>query len=128
MTPMSPSALAEARRRARIGQSSRYIAYAMGVSHDDVRRCVRPLAVRGQASRSPQSRASRPMTSILICPGRAAVLPMDAMLAAIPQFPRPALNRLVGRMIDRLDEMDGDPDLEPDAGDEDTHDQEKTDD
>ncbi len=68
------------------------------------------------------------MTSILICPGRAAVLPMDAMLAAIPQFPRPALNRLVARMIDRLDDMDGDPDLEPDADNEDTHDQEKTDD
>lgn len=53
---------------------------------------------------------------------------MDAMLAAIPKLPRPALNRLVARMIDRLDDMDGDPDLEPDADDEDTHDQEKTDD
>jgi hypothetical protein len=68
------------------------------------------------------------MTAILIHPGRAAVLPMDAMLAAIPQLPRPALNRLVAHMIDRLDDMDGDPDLEPDADDEDTHDQEKTDD
>lgn len=48
MTYMSPSAFAEARRRARIGQSSRYIAYAMGVSHDDARRCVRPLTVRGR--------------------------------------------------------------------------------
>lgn len=48
MTGLSPAALAEARRRARIGQSSRYIAYAMNVSHDDVRRCVRPLTVRGR--------------------------------------------------------------------------------
>ncbi len=68
------------------------------------------------------------MTAILIYPARAAVLPMDAMLAAITQLPRPALNRLVTRMIDHLDNMDGDPDLEPDADDEDTYDQEKTDD
>ncbi len=68
------------------------------------------------------------MTAILIYPGRVAVLPIEAVLSAIPQLPRPTLNRLVTRMIDRLDEMDGDPDLEPDADDEDTHDQEKTDD
>ncbi len=68
------------------------------------------------------------MTALLIYPGRAAVLPIEAILSAIPQLPRPALNRLVARMIDRLDDMDGDPDLEPDADDEDTHDQEKTDD
>ncbi|KQN92107.1 hypothetical protein ASE90_05105 [Sphingomonas sp. Leaf67] len=68
------------------------------------------------------------MTALLIYPGRAAVLPIEAVLSAIPQLPRPALNRLVARMIDCLDEIDGDPDLEPDADDEDTHDQEKTDD
>lgn len=68
------------------------------------------------------------MTALLIYPGRAAVVPIEAVLQAIPQLPRPALNRLVARMIDRLDDMDGDPDLEPDADDEDTHDQEKTDD
>lgn len=68
------------------------------------------------------------MTALLIYPGRAAVLPIEAVLSAIPQLPRPALNRLVAHMIDRLDEIDGDPDLEPDADDEDTHDQEKTDD
>lgn len=56
------------------------------------------------------------------------MLPIEAVLSAIPQLPRPALNRLVARMIDRLDEMDGDLDLEPDADDEDSHDQEKTDD
>lgn len=68
------------------------------------------------------------MSALLIYPGRAAVLPIDALLSAIPQLPRPALNRLVARMIDRLDDMDGDADLEPEADDEDTHDQEKTDD
>ncbi|WP_294328320.1 hypothetical protein [uncultured Sphingomonas sp.] len=68
------------------------------------------------------------MTALLIYPGRAAVLPIEAILSAIPQLPRPALNRLVARMIDRLDDIDGDSDLEPDADNEDTHDQEKTDD
>lgn len=68
------------------------------------------------------------MTALLIYPGRAAVLPIEAVLSAIPQLPRPALNRLVARMIDRLDEMDGDLDREPDVDDEETHDQEKTDD
>ncbi len=68
------------------------------------------------------------MTALLIYPGHAAVLPIEAVLSAIPQLPRPALNRLVARMIDRLDDMDGDHDLEPDADDEDSHDQEKTDD
>lgn len=68
------------------------------------------------------------MTALLLYPGRAAVLPIEAVLSAIPQLPRPALNRLVAHMIDRLDDMDGDSDLEPDAYDEDTHDQEMTDD
>lgn len=68
------------------------------------------------------------MSAMLLYPGRAAVLPIEAVLSAIPQLPRPALNRLVARMIDRLDDIDGDPDLEPDADDEDAHDQEKTDD
>ncbi len=68
------------------------------------------------------------MTALLIYPGRVAVLPIEAILSAIPQLPRSALNRLVARMIDHLDDMDSDPDLEPDADDEDTHDQEKTDD
>jgi len=39
------------------------------------------------------------------------------MLATIPSLPRPVLARLVARMIDRLDELDGDTDLEPDNDD-----------
>ena len=41
-----------------------------------------------------------------------AMLNLGAMLATIPSLPRPILDRLVARMIDRLDEMDGDDDLE----------------
>lgn len=40
----------------------------------------------------------------------------EQMLAAIPSLPRPMLARLVDHMIDRLDELDGDPDNE-DNGD-----------
>lgn len=39
------------------------------------------------------------------------------LLCAIPSLPRPILSRLVARMIERLDELDGDTDLEPN-GDE----------
>lgn len=45
------------------------------------------------------------------------MLPLDAMLSTIPSLPRPILARLTARMIDRMDELDGDPDLED--GDED---------
>lgn len=68
------------------------------------------------------------MSAFLLYPGRAAVVPVDAMLSAIPKLPRAAIDRLVSRMIERLDELDGNPDLEPDVDDEDTHDQEMTDD
>ncbi len=47
--------------------------------------------------------------------GGASALPIA--LAVIPSLPRPYLARLVARMIDRLDEMDGDDDLEEDDGD-----------
>ncbi|KQM64688.1 hypothetical protein ASE65_15575 [Sphingomonas sp. Leaf16] len=40
------------------------------------------------------------------------------MLATIPKLPRAAINRLVARMIERLDEMDGDPEAEPDNEDQ----------
>lgn len=42
---------------------------------------------------------------------------LEGMLAAIPSMPRPALARLVQQAIDRMDDLDGDPDLEP-CGDE----------
>ena len=41
------------------------------------------------------------------------------MLSAIPSLPRPILARLTARLIDRLDEIDGDPDLEDDDPGED---------
>ena len=49
--------------------------------------------------------------------GRASALPLCAVLGAIPSYPRPVIERLVARLIDHLDEQDGDPDLEP-TGDE----------
>jgi hypothetical protein len=44
--------------------------------------------------------------------GRASALPLADALAIIPSLPRPLLSRLVARAIERLDEMDGDADLE----------------
>ena len=44
---------------------------------------------------------------------------LGQLLAAIPSLPRAELARLTERMIDRMDEIDGDPDLE------DTHDREQ---
>ncbi len=50
--------------------------------------------------------------------GRAAdANAFDAVLIQVAILPRHALERLVQRAIDRLDEDDGDPDLEPN-GDE----------
>jgi hypothetical protein len=49
--------------------------------------------------------------------GRASALPLSAVLGAIPSYPRSMIERLVARLIDHLDEQDGDPDLEP-TGDE----------
>lgn len=42
---------------------------------------------------------------------------IDAALAMLPSLPRPMLTRLVARMIERIDEIDGDPDLEKDNED-----------
>ena len=52
--------------------------------------------------------------------GAAAKLPLDLILDAIPSLPRPLLARMVQRMIDRIDEMDGDTDVEAN-GDEGDH-------
>jgi hypothetical protein len=47
------------------------------------------------------------------------------LLAIMPSLPRSALARLTACMIDRMDEIDGDPDLEDLREDwEDTHDRE----
>lgn len=43
---------------------------------------------------------------------RPAPQPLDALLAVLPSMPRPILTRLTARLIERLDELDGDPDLE----------------
>lgn len=46
---------------------------------------------------------------------------LAALLTVIPGLSRPELARLVQRMIDRMDEMDGDPDFE-DSNDREAHD------
>lgn len=50
---------------------------------------------------------------------------VSLVLATIPSLPRAALARLTDRMIDRMDEIDGDPDMEETREDwEDSHDRE----
>ena len=44
--------------------------------------------------------------------GRASALPLSTALSIIPSLPRPLLARLVERALERLDEIDGDADLE----------------
>ena len=46
-------------------------------------------------------------------------LPLNVELAIVPTLPRPILSRLVARAIERLDELDGDADLEPDVTEQD---------
>lgn len=46
--------------------------------------------------------------------GSASALPLSAVLASLPSYPRPVIERLVTRLIDRLDTEDGDADLEDD--------------
>jgi hypothetical protein len=60
------------------------------------------------------------MASLILRYGDPASLPLDVLLSSIPSLPRPALDRLAQRAIDRLDELDGDPDLELN-GDEQDH-------
>lgn len=52
--------------------------------------------------------------------GRASALPLSAVLASIPSYPRAVIERLVARMIDHLDQWDGDPDLESNGDEDDT--------
>lgn len=39
-----------------------------------------------------------------------AAAPLDRLFAVLPSLPRPLLARLTARLIERLDEIDGDPD------------------
>jgi len=69
------------------------------------------------ASKAPRARAYQPRRDQL---GRRRqdkrqpqpVPTLAALLTVIPGLSRPELARLVQRMIDRMDQMDGDPDLE----------------
>lgn len=60
------------------------------------------------------------MSALSIRIGRdASRVPADLALSVIPSLPRPVLERLVQSIIDRLDDMDGDTDLEPNGDEED---------
>lgn len=41
-------------------------------------------------------------------------VPLEALLSALPSLPRPLLARLTMRLIEKVDEIDADPDLEDD--------------
>ena len=60
------------------------------------------------ALRHPQ-RAARRRTRATAC--------LDALLTVIPSLPRPALARIVQKAINRMDDLDGDPDREDDDSD-----------
>lgn len=53
------------------------------------------------------------------------LLPPAAVFALIPSLPRCELARLTMRMIDRMDEIDGDPDLEPEEDESSTSDRQQ---
>ncbi|MCD2325015.1 hypothetical protein LQ953_13405 [Sphingomonas sp. IC-56] len=57
------------------------------------------------------------MSALHIRFGADRSLPLDLLLGSIPSLPRHILSRLVDQAIERMDELDGDPDLEP-GGDE----------
>jgi hypothetical protein len=49
--------------------------------------------------------------------GRASALPLSAVLASIPSYPRAIIERIVARLIEHLDATDGDADFEEDGED-----------
>ena len=57
------------------------------------------------------------MSAILWHDRGAARLPAVIALSLIPSLPRPHLERLVQQLIDRMDDTDGDADLEPEETD-----------
>jgi hypothetical protein len=57
------------------------------------------------------------MASRHIDPGRASALPLHLLAQAIPMLTRNELASLTERLIERLDQQDGDPDAEDDDPD-----------
>lgn len=55
------------------------------------------------------------MASRAIDPGRASPLPLDLIARAIPKLTRYELAAVTERLIERLDEIDGDDDAEHDG-------------
>lgn len=69
---------------------------------------------RSRHRRNPQFRRDRRP--------KIAFASLEAALAIIPTLPRSMLARLTERMIDRMDEIDGDPDFEPEEDVDGAHD------
>lgn len=67
------------------------------------------------------------MASLPLHAGRASALPLNLIAQAVPMLSRNDLEALTERLIDRLDEIDGDSDLEDDDPAEDEHDAENED-
>lgn len=63
------------------------------------------------------------MTALILRYGHPTALPIDILLSAIPSLPRVALDRLVERAIEEMDQQDGDHDLEDDDPSGDTLDE-----
>lgn len=60
------------------------------------------------------------MNALSVRVGRGASrLPADIALSLIPSLPRPVLERLAQSIIDHLDDMDPDPDVEPNGDEQD---------
>lgn len=62
----------------------------------------------------------RAMSALHIRYGNVEALPLDILLSSIPSLPRVALDRLVERAIEQMDEQDGDPDFEANGDEQDT--------
>ena len=58
------------------------------------------------------------MASLYIATGGSRTAPLDLLLSTIPSLPRPLLARLTERLVERLDELDGDADDNNANGDE----------
>lgn len=71
-------------------------------------------SISGGPSGSPNRRQSTRRRAWARHGERPDAVPLSLILNAMPSLPRPLLSRLVANLIERLDEMDGDPDREDD--------------
>lgn len=58
------------------------------------------------------------MASLSTNPGRASALPINLLAKAVPMLNRAELAALTEKLLERLDEIDGNPDVEDDNFDQ----------